>query len=216
MKYLKKVDLATMFLLFISISFFTACSDDNTLENLNDDNTLEALNNIDLTQTEKDALVFMIEEEKLARDVYGYLYELWDVIQFQNIKQSEQSHMDAVENLLKLYEMEYTIMQTGIFQNTELQHIYNSLIAKGETSFIDALTVGAIIEDLDIKDLEDWMLKIDNPEINNVFTSLQCGSRNHLRAFTASLDNAGSSYIPEYITQSEYEQIINSNHEQCN
>jgi len=194
-------------LIILSAFFTISCNDE---ENANIQETSI------LTPTEKDALVFMIEEEKLARDVYGHLYELWDINQFQNIKQSEQSHMDAVENLLKLYEMEYTIMQTGIFQNAELQNIYNGLIAKGETSFIDALTVGAIIEDLDIKDLEDWMLKIENPEINNVFASLQCGSRNHLRAFTASLDNAGSSYTPQYITQTEYEQIINSNHEQCN
>jgi len=169
-----------------------------------------------MTQTEKDALVFMIEEEKLARDVYAYLYELWDVIQFQNIKISEQSHMDAVEGLLKLYEMDYVIMQGGAFQNTELQSIYDNLITKGKISLIDALTVGAIIEDLDIKDLEDWKLKIDNIEINNVFASLQCGSRNHLRAFSNSLENQGVSYTPQYITQTEYEQIINSNNEQCN
>ena len=168
-----------------------------------------------LTQTEMDALIFMIEEEKLARDVYGYLYERWDVVQFQNIKNSEQSHMNAVENLLKFYELEYAIMQTGIFQNTELQDIYDTLIAKGETSLVDALTVGAIIEDLDIKDLENWMLKIDNPQINNVFESLQCGSRNHLRAFTTSLENQEASYAPQYITQTEYEQIINSTNEKC-
>ena len=191
----------------LSITFMTSCNDEEN----NDIQEMAVL-----APTEKDALLFMIEEEKLARDAYAYLYELWNVLQFQNIKKSEQSHMDAVESLLKLYEIEYTISEVGIFQNTELQNIYNSLIAKGETSLNDALIVGATIEDLDIKDLEDWMFKIDNSDINAVFEKLQCGSRNHLRAFTNSLETQEISYIPQFITQTEYDLIIDSSNEQCN
>ena len=190
----------------LSMIFLSSCDDENN----------EIQQASVLSQTEKDALVFMIEEEKLARDVYGYLYDTWSVNQFDNIKQSEQSHMDAVESLLKLYKMDYTISGIGIFQNTELQNIYNSLITKGETSLIDALTVGATIEDLDINDLENWMFKIDNTEINTIFERLQCGSRNHLRAFTNSLEMQQASYIPQYISQVDYDEIINSTNEQCN
>ena len=191
----------------LSVIFMTSCNDEE-----NSDMQEMAV----ITPTEKDALLFMIEEEKLARDAYAYLYEMWDVLQFQNIKKSEQSHMDAVESLIKFYEMEYTISEVGIFQNTELQNIYNSLIEKGETSLIDALIVGATIEDLDINDLDDWMLKIDNSDINAVFEKLQCGSRNHLRAFTNSLDIQEVSYTPQYITKAEYDVIIDSSNEQCN
>ena len=191
----------------LSVIFMTSCNDEENSD-------IQEMTVI--TPTEKDALLFMIEEEKLARDAYAYLYEMWDVLQFQNIKKSEQSHMDAVESLLKFYEMEYTISEVGIFQNTELQNIYNSLIEKGETSLIDALIVGATIEDLDINDLDDWMLKIDNSDINAVFEKLQCGSRNHLRAFTNSLDIQEVSYTPQYITKAEYDLIIDSSNEQCN
>lgn len=207
MKKYKKFRFWNLGFTILSVFFMLSCNDDEN----NDMHQASVL-----SQTENDALVFMIEEEKLARDVYGYLYEMWNVNQFQNIKQSEQSHMDAIENLLKLYEMEYTISAAGIFQNAELQDIYNSLITKGETSLIDALVVGVTIEDLDIKDLADWMLKIDNSQINTVFERLQCGSRNHLRAFTNSLDVQEVSYIPQYITQAEYDEIIGNINEQCN
>ena len=76
----------------LSVIFMTSC---------NDEENNDMLETSVLTQTEKDALIFMIQEEKLARDAYAYLYEIWNVLQFQNIKQSEQSHMDDVENLLK-------------------------------------------------------------------------------------------------------------------
>lgn len=207
MKKYRKFRFWSLGFVIFSVIFMTSCNNEE-----NNDMQETSV----LTQTEKDAIIFMIEEEKLARDAYAYLYEMWNVLQFQNIKKSEQSHMDAVESLLKFYEMEYVISEVGIFQNTELQNIYNSLIAKGETSLIDALTVGATIEDLDIKDLENWMLKIDNFQINSVFEKLQCGSRNHLRSFTNSLEAQEVSYTPQYITQTEYDQIIDSTNEQCN
>ncbi len=192
--------------------FFSACSkaDSESSESSGTDTSLT------LTQIEKDALVFMMEEERLARDVYDRLFDKWSLYQFQNISISEQSHMDAVESLLKQYNLQYTILEAGTFHNEELQAAYDGLVAQGEESINGALTSGATIEDLDIFDLENWMVKIDNVSILNVFSKLQCGSRNHLRAFTASLNVDGATYTPIFITQTEYEQIINDDKERCN
>jgi len=216
MKYLKKVNLAIMFLLFISISFFSACSDDNTLENLNDDITLEALNNIDLTQADKDAMLFMLEEEKLARDTYKYLYDLWEINMFTNIKNSEQSHMNAVESLLILNNVAYAILPEGQFANQDLQNLYNQFVDDGKVNEANALQIGATIEDLDIVDLQDNINETANTAIIAVFESLQCGSRNHLRSFVSAIENIGNDYVPQFLTQEEYNLIINNSHEQCN
>ena len=51
---------------------------------------------VSLTQAEIDALWFMREEEKLARDANLVLAEKWDLGLFWNIAESEQQHMDAV------------------------------------------------------------------------------------------------------------------------
>ena len=45
-----------------------------------------------LNQKEKDAIIHMREEEKLARDVYNFLFEKWEMNPFGNIRQSEQTH----------------------------------------------------------------------------------------------------------------------------
>ena len=42
----------------------------------------------------------MREEEKLARDVYLTLYDIWGTPAFNNIASSEQTHMDAVLMLI--------------------------------------------------------------------------------------------------------------------
>ncbi|MDK2464101.1 MAG: DUF2202 domain-containing protein, partial [Candidatus Korarchaeota archaeon] len=54
----------------------------------------------DLAEEEIQGLLYMREEEKLARDVYLTLYEKWGLPIFQNIARSEQTHMDAVKTLL--------------------------------------------------------------------------------------------------------------------
>lgn len=209
MKYLKIINTVAMMIVLMFLLFSSACSND-------DSETINSQTSIALSQIEKDALLFMMEEERLAKDVYDRLFAVWGINQFENIAKSEQSHMDAVENLLKQYNLPYTILDAGTFQNTDLQAAYDILVAQGEVNIIGALTSGATIEDLDIYDLEEWMTKIENAEILNVFTKLQCGSRNHLRAFIGFLDLSGEIYTPKFITLTEYEQIINSENEKCN
>ena len=54
----------------------------------------------DLSQEEMDGLLFLREEEKLARDTYLMLYDLFGLRNFNNISKSEQAHMDAILYLL--------------------------------------------------------------------------------------------------------------------
>ena len=58
---------------------------------------------VDLTDSEKYWLTYMREEEKLARDVYIFLYDKWGSQIFNNISVSEQTHMDAIKTLLDRY-----------------------------------------------------------------------------------------------------------------
>jgi len=53
-----------------------------------------------LSAGDAENLAFMREEEKLARDVYLYLFEFWGQLIFENIAAGEQQHMDAVWSLM--------------------------------------------------------------------------------------------------------------------
>ncbi|WP_432788513.1 DUF2202 domain-containing protein [Polaribacter marinivivus] len=207
---------------FVMISFVivaNGCSEDSEDAfdiDLSQDDTIDLQDNITISQKDADALLFILEEEKLARDTYEFLDKTWGLNQFANIKKSEQTHIDAIENLLKQNEISYTILPEGVFSNDELQAHYNTFKVDGVKSVIDALKIGATIEDLDIKDLEDFVLETENAQIINVYQSLQCGSRNHLRSFMNGLDKNGCTYTPQFITQDEFNSIVNSSNEQCN
>jgi hypothetical protein len=58
-----------------------------------------------LNANEKATLLYMQEEEKLAHDVYVTLSAHWGLPIFQNISQSEQTHMDAIKALIKRYRL---------------------------------------------------------------------------------------------------------------
>ena len=157
----------------------------------------------------------MLEEEKLARDTYIYLDELWGINQFANIQISEQSHLNAVANLLDAFDINYTIEPNGVFTNQEIQNLYDEFIVDGTLNVTQALEVGAAIEDLDIVDLQNYINATSNTAIISVFESLQCGSRNHLRSFVSALENTGNIYTPQFLTVEEYELIISDTNEQC-
>ncbi|MEI7504741.1 MAG: DUF2202 domain-containing protein, partial [Paludibacter sp.] len=109
-----------------------------------------------LTDSDKNALLFMLEEEKLARDTYTYLWEVWQTNPFTNIKSSEQSHMDAIAQVLTSYGIQYTILPAGQFADSLLLNFYNQFVTSGSISSSNALQIGATIEDLDISDLEKY------------------------------------------------------------
>ena len=131
---------------------------------------------------------YMLEEEKVARDVYEFLDTKWHMRVFNNIKQSEQRHMDMVENLLNANKVTYKLHdEQGMFYNEDLQTIYNNLIEKGKKSKQDALEVGKMIEVIDIEDLEKAIKNKSKTDISDVYSQLIFASNNHLRAFNRNL-----------------------------
>lgn len=163
----------------------------------------------DLNDAEKASLLFMREEEKLARDVYNALYATWGQPTFQNIAASEQAHMDEVKLLLDRYGLTDPALDPGKFTDANLQALYDQLVAQGSVSLADALKVGAAIEEIDILDLQTRLAQTDNADIQWVYNNLMTGSYNHLKAFTGALtQQTGEVYQPQYISADAYQSII--------
>jgi hypothetical protein len=192
-------------------------SADGTTTLVSDKLAIAASNDFLYSDTELEMLLHMKEEEKLARDVYALLYAKWKVPVFTNISNAESTHMNAVLFLLKNYGEEYTVVgDAGTFSIPDFQKLYDQLLLKGSESLAEAFKTGAMIEDLDIKDLTEYLGEVTNENIIMVFENLMKGSRNHLRAFNRHLVWRGITYSPEYITQEEFENIISSPHEAGN
>lgn len=182
-------------------------------------------------------LTFMREEEKLARDVFLTFAEMYpDQVVFANIATtSEQTHTDTVRDKLLQYDLSdpnpdanefpacigsYTGEEWGWYFDEK----YHQLVAMGSNSELDALYVGALIEELDMHDIADCpavmveagyndpcgLRYTDESDLINMYRSLIDGSESHLRAYVGQIEaiiGAGN-YRAQYLTQDEVDDIL--------
>ncbi len=185
MKYLLKI-----FSLFIITALLSSCSDPVTGTNSPQDNYEQAKANLlipgELSPEEAAGIIYMRQEEKLARDVYTVLYGVWDYKLFDNISGAEQNHMDAVKRLIVRYDLEDPIIsdEVGVFSNPVFQQMFDDFVLQGQQSLLDAMLTGQAIEQQDIADLENQLSFVDNQDLINVYTNLKAASAKHLLAFT--------------------------------
>lgn len=173
---------------------------------------------VPLSAAEEDELLFMWEEEKMARDVYLNLAQTWQLPIFANTARAEQKHMDLMYTFIETYGFAGQIPEDvpDAFVNPDLSTLFTDSVTKGELSLIDALEVGATIEDKDLFDLYNLIeYETDNKHIELVAYNLARASRNHLRAFGRALEAQGETYTATiYLDQATIDDILDSGWEQ--
>lgn len=165
-----------------------------------------------LPTPEQADLRYMREEEKLARDVYAALGAQWKLNTFANIERSEQQHTTTVAALLKQHGLAdpAATLAAGKFADPTLQQLYDQLIKDGSASRVAALKVGAAIEEIDIRDLDERIARSTTADIRLAYENLRRASWNHLTAFTRNLQREGVTYVPQYLDKAAYARQIGS------
>lgn len=167
----------------------------------------------ELTIKDQDGLLWMREEEKLARDLYLTLGDHWDLQIFNNIASSEVKHMDAVAELLEQFGLQDPVGELGVgqFSDPELQSLYDQLLKQGLQSVQEALLVGGAVEEIDILDLKGLLAVTEDESIRVVYENLLAGSENHLQSFSKVYSRqTGLVYEAQYMSSGELEQILDN------
>lgn len=172
--------------------------------------TLPLVSAAALDPVETEDLLWIREEEKLARDTYLTLRDDWRLNVFDNISQSEQRHMDAVLARLEWFGLADPVVDPamGAFTNPALGELYDQLVTLGGRSLLDALHVGAYIEELDIRDLRLAIESTDEASLINTYGNLLAGSRNHLRAFVGQIISRGVDYEAQVLEPDDVNAIL--------
>ena len=169
-----------------------------------------------LSEALSNTLSYMGNEERLAYDVYNKLYAEWGIKQFTNIaNNSEIKHIQAVQSLIQKYKLNdavhftnvdlpalgyintsVTQMQSGTYDISKIQKLYDDLVAQGSTSEIEALKVGCTVEVVDVDDLDVYIKIAQESNVSDIeetFNFLRDGSYNHYWSFDKGLKNKGVS-----------------------
>jgi hypothetical protein len=144
-----------------------------------------------IDQTTEDAILHMVEEEKLAHDVYVTLGDTTGLTMFDRISSSESRHESALQSLLDRYDIADPTDGNGVgeFTDPAFTALYDQLVEQGSESDVAALHVGVTIEELDIDDLNARLGNTTPADVAQVFERLVSGSEHHLSAFNRMLAN---------------------------
>jgi hypothetical protein len=165
-----------------------------------------------LDESESASLTFMHEEEKVARDVYLAMDEHWQALPFANIALAEQKHMETLKSMMDRYNLvDLSDPNAGSFTDTDLQALYDKVTVEGKVSYLAALQVGALIEEVDIEDLENAIAATDNLDLQTAYGNLLRGSRNHLRAFATQIElQQVEGYEAQHLDQGAVDAILDT------
>lgn len=171
-----------------------------------------------LDHAEETHLVFMREEEKLARDVYLTFAQMYpNQPVFQTIATiSEQTHTDTLHDKLAMYlitdpnpDANDLPSSIGVFTGVEygpyFTEKFTTLTSMGMQSELHALYVGALIEELDMHDIVQCPKVIvetdpaieedgcglnytDERPLKQAYSSLVAGSESHLKAYVGQIE----------------------------
>jgi hypothetical protein len=174
------------------------------------DAALDQLEKGGLSEPEMEAILFMREWEKLARDVSVALNDEWEVEAFRRVARSEETHAEAIKALIDRYALPDPSAATweGYYVNEELIAQHRQLVRQGGSSLVDALKVGAEIQEISILELREYGAESDDEDARLVYENLLRASRNHLRVFAGLLQEQGEAVENHYLSQSLFDEIV--------
>ena len=185
-KYMAALAVALVLAIFIGTQIGNG---DTTAEEITAPDTSVSQENSTTTDVEsgsvEEMLTFLVEEEKLAHDLYVQLAQSSGAMQFTNILNSEETHISLVQGLLASYDIvDPTIgLAEGEFLNPDLQALYDSLLASGSVDRAGAIAAGIAVEEKDIADIQAMLATELPSDVVSVLERLLSGSQNHLAAF---------------------------------
>lgn len=153
-------------------------------------------------------LVFAIEEERMAHDVYAAAAARWDLRVFENIVRSEAQHAAALERLAAASGIDVPEAVTGIYHTADLQQLHDSLLNLVNESETAALRAGALLEETDIADLRRATATATDPGTLAVLSNLEGASNRHLSAFVQNLKARGIAYAPQVLAKDDFDTVL--------
>lgn len=144
----------------------------------------------ELSDAERATLLLMVDEERMARDLYASLADTYpDAVQFERIAASEQRHYDATLRLVEAYALQRPADgPAGTYDNAEVKERYDGWSKQAQASVEAAYQVGVDLETADIADLKAAIEESDNTDLDRVYGNLLAASERHVEAFRAGLD----------------------------
>lgn len=165
---------------------------------------------IPLTESEAEGIKLIIEENKLARDLYIEFYEMWEYDTFNKVSISDALYMDKTKVALERFKINDPVENDdkGVYESLYITKLYRDLLKKGKSDPFEAMRIGTTLEEMHIKDLNDLLENTSNDDLIELYTELKLGAISHIRAFYNLLKKNGLSYEAQFLSNEELRAIL--------
>ena len=161
-----------------------------------------------LSGTAVAALLFQIDEERMAGELYTAFGAKWGLPPFANIPKAEARHESVLRQLAIRAGLPAPAAVAGKFDDAEVQKRYDALLALGSESADGALRTGAYVEEVDITDLNTLIAQTDGGALKDAAIALRTASGHHLKAFVGLLAARGITYAPQVLTADNFQALV--------
>jgi len=165
---------------------------------------------LDLSSKEN-AVLYLIEQEKLARDLYGVLDTIWVTDVFNRMANKELQHMDKLSAVAAEFMIDvpnhFNEYKPGQFVNEDLRNLYIDLLFNANFSLEDAYRACANLEERKIMNLRTALKEPNFDLETTTYKTLLIGSEDNLKFFVRALVEMNSGYVPILMNKSEFETI---------
>ncbi|MDH3650920.1 MAG: DUF2202 domain-containing protein [Saprospiraceae bacterium] len=162
----------------------------------------------DFSEADQESVKHMVEEERLAFEIYQFASSKWDQPIFQTICTDEKFHLYKIKALAKKYAVESGEEVPGTYDNQGLQDMFTRYQSKAVVSEKDALLAVADFEERDIVDLQKYFKTTDNADLIVAYEYLLEGAKKHLRMIYQQLTDLGMDYKPAYMHEDHFNEIV--------
>jgi len=164
-----------------------------------------------LTFKEETGIKSIKQAEKLLVDFHDVMSEKWSNPSFLQLYKSEKTHYNAASLLLNKYELTDPVqgLTSGEFSRPEMTKYYHDLVNQGSLSLDETYRMTGEIHETNITIIKNQLTNITNNTDTRLFyKNLLAAKKNHFRIVVQSLEKSGIQYIPQVMSQDEYQKIM--------
>lgn len=162
-------------------------------------------------RSKESIVLYLLEQEKLAHDVYRSLDTMWVTDIFNRVANEEYQHVGKLSAVAAEFMINvpnhFNEYPMGQFIDTKLRRLYGELMAAANFSLEDAYRACAALEERKMYDLK-VALKEPNFELENLtYKALLLGSEDNFKVFVRALNELNAAYTPVLLSPAEYETL---------
>lgn len=181
-----------------AVIIFSGCTKDDDQE-LSFYNASSKQPSENLSGQELQGLIYIVEIQKLQRDIYMALDERNINPIFNELYLADAKSLDEISATIEAYGQENPVLDrnVGDFRRTEVQALYDEFTYTVNNNLIEMLTFAVRMEEGTVDDISEFMEQVDgNEDIRQLYTDLLTGSYIQLNALNDEIKKTRTGIMP--------------------